>query len=86
MSRRASTGPVTEPRNKKRKRCPVAASGIQPDEINYKDTELLKNFITERGKIIPRRITGVSSATQKALAEAIKIARQVALLPFVARD
>jgi small subunit ribosomal protein S18 len=71
---------------KKRKRCPVAASGIKPEEINYKDTELLRNFITERGKIIPRRITGVSSAVQKALAETIKIARYMALLPFVARD
>lgn len=77
---------VTEPKNRRKKRCPISASNIKPEEINYKDVELLKNFITERGKIIPRRISGVSAAHQKALAEAVKIARQIALLPFVARD
>lgn len=69
-------------RNKKRKRCPFTASGIK--EIDYKDIETLMKFITERGKILPRRITGVSAFHQKRLAAAIKRARHMALLPFVA--
>lgn len=69
-------------RFKRRKRCPFTAAGIR--EIDYKDTETLLKFITERGKILPRRITGVSSFHQKHLAKAIKRARHMALLPFVA--
>lgn len=69
-------------RSRKRKRCPFTALGIK--EIDYKDTNTLIKFITERGKILPRRITGVSAYHQKRLAEAIKRARHVALLPFVA--
>lgn len=69
-------------RSRKRKRCPFTALGIK--EIDYKDTNTLLKFITERGKILPRRITGVSAYHQKRLAEAIKRARHVALLPFVA--
>lgn len=53
-------------------------------EVDYKDTETLTKFITERGKILPRRITGVSVRMHRKLAIAIKHARQVALLPFVA--
>jgi small subunit ribosomal protein S18 len=66
---------------RRRKRCPLTASGIK--EIDYKDTELLIRFITERGKILPRRITGVSAHHQAMLAQAIKRARMMALLPFV---
>jgi len=51
--------------------------------IDFKDVELLKKFISERGKILPRRITGTSSYWQRALAVAIKRARHMALLPFV---
>lgn len=69
-------------RGKKRKRCPFTASGVK--EIDYKDIETLMKFITERGKILPRRITGVSAFHQKRLAAAIKRARHMALLPFVA--
>ena len=69
-------------RSKKRKRCPFTAAGIK--EIDYKDTQTLTQFITERGKILPRRITGVSASHQKKLTAAIKRARMVALLPFVA--
>jgi len=69
-------------RSKRRKRCPFTAAGIE--EIDYKNTETLQKFITERGKILPRRITGVSAWHQKLLAAAIKRARHVALLPFVA--
>jgi small subunit ribosomal protein S18 len=51
--------------------------------IEYKDQKLLRYFITERGKIIPRRITGTCSKHQRALTHAIKRARTIALLPFV---
>lgn len=71
-----------DPRSKKRKRCPFTAAGVK--EIDYKDINTLTKFITERGKILPRRITGVSSFYQKKLTVAIKRARHVALLPFVA--
>ena len=68
-------------RSKKRKRCPFVTAGFK--DIDYKDTHTLSKFITERGKILPRRITGVSAYFQKRLAEAIKRARHMALLPFV---
>lgn len=70
--------------SKKRKQCPFTAAGIK--YIDYKDVNTLGQFITERGKIIPRRITGVSFHHQKLLATAIKRARHMALLPFVAED
>ena len=66
---------------KKRKSCPFTAAGYKC--IDYKDVELLSQFITEKGKILPRRITGVSHRFQKLLCVAIKRARNVALLPFV---
>jgi small subunit ribosomal protein S18 len=69
-------------RNKKRKRCPFTQAGLK--EIDYKDTNTLTKFITEKGKILPRRITGVSAHFQKLLTVAIKRARHMALLPFVA--
>ncbi|MDR1256278.1 MAG: 30S ribosomal protein S18 [Spirochaetaceae bacterium] len=53
-------------------------------KIDYKDADGLRRFITERGKILPRRITGTCAKHQRALAEAIKRARMIALLPFVA--
>ena len=52
-------------------------------EIDYKDVELLKRFISAKGKIIPRRVTGTSAKYQRMLATAIKRARQMALLPYV---
>lgn len=54
------------------------------DDINYKDTRTLQNFISERGKITPRRISGVCTPHQRRLSEAIKQARNIALLPFAA--
>lgn len=69
---------------KKRKQCPFTAAGIR--HIDYKDIHTLSQFVTERGKIIPRRITGVSAYHQRQLAQAIKRARHMALLPFVAQD
>ena len=52
-------------------------------EIDYKDDVLLRRFVTDRGKITPRRITGTCARHQRALAHAIKRARAIALLPFV---
>ena len=53
-------------------------------KIDYKDADTLRRFITERGKILPRRITGTCAKHQRALSEAIKRARILALLPYVA--
>ncbi len=50
--------------------------------INYKDVKVLRNFVTERGKIIPRRIFGTCASHQRQVCEAIKRARQIALLPY----
>ncbi len=83
----ASNGPSgnnDSPFAKKRKSCPFTL--IKAETIDYKDVENLKQFITERGKILPRRITGVSHHYQKLLNIAIKRARHMALLPFVAEE
>jgi len=77
-------GDSSSPFARKKKACPFVASKME--EIDYKDTENLKQFITERGKILPRRITGVSYYYQKVLKKAIKRARHMALLPFVAEE
>lgn len=55
-------------------------------KIDYKDIDLLKLFITEQGKILPRRATGVTVQQQRQIAKAIKRARMLSLLPFVAND
>lgn len=52
--------------------------------IDYKDVNLLRHFVTERGKIIPRRITGTTARHQRMLTQAVKRARQIALLPYSA--
>ena len=72
------------PFSKKRKPCPFVAAKM--DKIDYKDTENLRLFVTEKGKILPRRITGVSYFYQKILKKAIKRARHMALLPFAAQE
>jgi small subunit ribosomal protein S18 len=72
------------PFSKKKKACPFTAMKVET--IDYKDIETLKQFITERGKILPRRITGVSHFYQKLLKKAIKQSRYMALLPFVAKE
>lgn len=62
-------------------------SPIKPGEpIDYKDVDLLRKFVTERGKILPRRITGLTAKQQRDLTQAIKRARIVALLPFINRE
>ncbi|MDB9312869.1 MAG: 30S ribosomal protein S18 [Kamptonema sp. SIO4C4] len=59
-------------------------SPIKPgDPIDYKDVELLRKFITERGKILPRRITNLTAKQQRDLTSAIKYARHMALLPYI---
>ena len=65
---------------------PQATSEIRyltPNAIDYKDPEFLKKFLNEQGKILPRRITGTSLKYQRRVAQAVKRARQIALLPFV---
>ncbi|SDJ56306.1 30S ribosomal protein S18 [Salimicrobium halophilum] len=70
-------------RGRRRKKvCYFTANGIT--HIDYKDTELLKRFISERGKILPRRVTGTSAKYQRKLTKAIKRSRQMALLPYSA--
>ena len=55
-------------------------------KIDYKNTAILNNFVTERGKIMPRRITGNCASHQRELALAIKRARQIAIMPYVTGD
>jgi small subunit ribosomal protein S18 len=66
---------------RRRKSCPFSGPGAP--KIDYKDVKLLQRFISERGKIVPSRITAVSAKRQRELATAIKRARQLALLPYV---
>ena len=67
--------------SRRRKSCPFAGSNAP--KIDYKDTKLLSRFTSERGKIVPSRITAVSAKKQRLLARAIKRARYLALLPYV---
>ena len=68
---------------RRKKSCPF--SGPNAPTIDYKDTKLLGRFLSERGKIVPSRITATSAKKQRELAKAIKRARQLALLPYVAK-
>ncbi|MGQ0540242.1 MAG: 30S ribosomal protein S18 [Blastocatellia bacterium] len=56
---------------------------VVPDYVDWKDVDFLRQFIPERGKIMPRRISGISAKDQRRIATAIKRARTMALLPFV---
>jgi len=75
--------PVRRPFHRRRKTCPF--SGDQAPKIDYKDFRLLSRYISERGKIVPSRITAVSAKKQRELARAIKRARFLGLLPYVLR-
>ena len=83
-------GPGGEPPNitirrpffRRRKSSPFAHADAP--RIDYKDVKLLQRFISERGKIVPRRITAVTAKEQRRLAQAIKRARELALLPYLA--
>lgn len=67
-------------RPRRRKVCYFTANGIT--HIDYKDVDLLKRFVSDRGKILPRRVTGTSAKYQRKLTSAIKRARAMALLPY----
>ena len=71
--------PVRKP---KKKQNPLAAAKITA--VDYKDTALLRKFISDRGKIRARRVTGVTSQQQRQIARAVKNAREMALLPYTA--
>ncbi len=66
---------------RRRKTCPFTGANAQ--SIDYKDVKTLQRYVSERGKIVPSRITAVSAKKQRELARAIKRARNIALLPFI---
>jgi small subunit ribosomal protein S18 len=76
-------GGARRPFFRRRKSCPF--SGPNAPKIDYKDVKLLQRFISERGKIVPSRITAVSAKKQRELAQAIKRARYMALLPYLVK-
>jgi small subunit ribosomal protein S18 len=78
---RGGEGGQRRPFFRRKKTCPF--SGANAPKIDYKDVKLLQRFISERGKIVPSRITAVSNKKQRLLANAIKRARYMALLPYV---
>ena len=82
-ARRPAVG-ARRPFYRRRKSCPF--SGPNAPKIDYKDVRLLSRFLSERGKIVPSRITAVSAKRQRELALAIKRARYLALLPYVIND
>lgn len=67
-------------RRKRRKVCFFTVNNIK--HIDYKDVDLLRRFVSDRGKILPRRVTGTSAKYQRQLTRAIKRARQMAFLPY----
>ena len=74
-------GNQRRPMFRRRKVCKFCADKI--DDINYKDVKLIGPFVPERGKILPRRISGTCAMHQRKLQTAIKRARQIALIPYV---
>jgi small subunit ribosomal protein S18 len=82
-ARRPAVG-ARRPFYRRKKSCPF--SGPNAPKIDYKDVRLLSRFLSERGKIVPSRITAVSAKKQRELANAIKRARYLALLPYVIND
>ena len=79
----SAAGGARRPFFRRRKVCPFSGAGAQ--KIDYKDVKLLQRYISERGKIVPSRITAVSAKKQRELAQAIKRARQIGLLPFIVK-
>lgn len=87
MARISKVKNAAKKRKKKKKRTQRKVSRLTVDRvvyIDYKDVNLLKHYVTERGKIIPRRITGTTAKHQRMLTRAIKVARSIALLPYSA--
>ncbi|HXW21969.1 MAG TPA: 30S ribosomal protein S18 [Rhodomicrobium sp.] len=81
MSMQGASGGARRPFYRRRKTCPF--TGDNAPVIDYKDVRLLQRFVSERGKIVPSRITAVSAKKQRELAKAIKRARFLGLLPYV---
>lgn len=79
---RGAGGPARRPFFKRRKSCPFSSKNAP--EITYKDPKLLGRYVSERGKMVPSRITAVSQKAQRKLAREIKRARFLALMPYVA--
>ena len=75
--------PARRPFFRRRKTCPF--SGPNAPKIDYKDVKLLQRYISERGKIVPSRITAVSAKKQRELSQAIKRARHLGLMPYVVK-
>ena len=74
---------MARPFFRRRKSCRF--SGKNAPKIDYKDVRLLQGFMSERGKIVPSRITAVSAKKQRELSQAIKRARQIGLLPYIVK-
>ncbi|GAB5488722.1 MAG: 30S ribosomal protein S18 [Parasphingorhabdus sp.] len=68
---------------RRRKSCPFSGKNAKP--IDYKDVKMLQGYISERGKIVPSRITAVSAKKQRELSKAIKRARHLGLLPYLVK-
>ena len=79
----AAAGGQRRPFFRRRKVCPF--SGANAPKIDYKDVKLLQRYVSERGKIVPSRITAVSAKRQRELAQAIKRARHLGLLPYIVK-
>ena len=73
--------PARRPFGRRRKVCPFSGANAPP--IDYKDVKLLQRYISEKGKIVPARITAVSAKKQRLLGQAIKRARHLSLLPYI---
>ena len=83
MSNQTASPRRSNSSSKRKKACPFLADPAL--KIDFKDVALLKRFLSPRGKILPSRITGVSAKYQRELSLAIKRARQLALIPYVAQ-
>ncbi len=75
--------PSRRPFDRRRKVCPFSGANAPP--LDYKDVKLLQRYVSEKGKIVPARITAVSAKKQRLLGQAIKRARHLALLPYVVK-
>ena len=73
--------PSRRPFGRRRKVCPFSGANAPP--LDYKDVKLLQRYISEKGKIVPARITAVSAKKQRLLGQAIKRARHLSLLPYI---
>ncbi len=75
--------PSRRPFGRRRKVCPFSGKDAPP--IDYKDVKLLQRYVSEKGKIVPARITAVSAKKQRVLSQAIKRARHLSLLPYLVK-